>query len=106
LRLSVPLDFAILDNHGKPMRVVAVSPEEHHELAEVSQRIVARTWDRLQDYYAEAAFSPNEISAFVEDLGLIATEHNNPALKPRLRALIDLCQEAIRLNRGIAVLPD
>jgi hypothetical protein len=102
----VALDFAILDDEGKPMRVVAVSPEEHHELAVTSQRVGSWTWDRLQDYYAEAAFSPNEVAAFAEDLGLIATEHSNPALKTRLSALIDLCQEAIRLNRGIVVLPD
>ena len=65
------LDIAILGQNGSPKMQVSIDPDDHHRLMQVVGLSSNALLRRIQDYYADAEFSSDEIAALLQEIAVL-----------------------------------
>jgi hypothetical protein len=100
------LDIAILDDDRKPLRTVPIGLLTHERLMGAAESNSDGLLFRLKDYYSDAEFGRGEIPKLRHELLAIWAQVDESETRSRIDEVVELLDEAIRLNRAVVVLAD
>lgn len=100
------LDIAILADDGRAVRVVALNPDDHHELMNLVNLDIGNSLSKIEDYYCDTEFTGIEIETFIADLVRLRNRVRRRELGLQIDALISLAEQAGSEGRKLHVLAD
>jgi hypothetical protein len=98
------LDICILDEEGRPSRVVELGVEAHWVL--IGRAVPEPMFpmvQRLRDYYCDASFQPSEVESLERELQSLRPTAESPSV---VQDILALCAHARALDRGIEAVAD
>lgn len=99
------LDLAILGTHGQPEMEVAIGADVHVRLVELAARLNLPLLLRLNDYYEDADFTPQEVSVLRAEVraALLSADET---LREILKEVDALLAEAEQRGVGVRAIAD
>lgn len=101
------LDLAVLDDHGRVLRVATLGVEEHSKLMEIVAAAGSQLLRRLHDYYADAEFAGDELPALLAEADVVARRHDlDDGVRSFMEEFTPVVRLAIKECRPLSVLAD
>lgn len=103
----MPLDLVILGPDGRPARTVGIGVSQHAELVAQAKSRGLTLLQRLEEYYEDAQFSADELSALVDELSKVeAAIDQSSELAALLQDIVGLVTFARNEHREVEALAD
>ncbi|MGL1890007.1 MAG: hypothetical protein OCD02_00200 [Spirochaetaceae bacterium] len=99
-------DIAILDNEGKPEVQVGMNSNEHYDLIQKAKEIKLNIFLQLSEYYEDVNITPSEVQTFKDEIQILGKSYKENNLHLITTNLIDLCNKALEMNRGLSAIAD
>jgi hypothetical protein len=102
------LDFSILEADGMPsVDYVSLGEYNHHILITVASEHSCRLLSKLQDYYGDAAFSPDEVAQVISELRIVQDDvKSEPIVLKDILKIMGLFTKALDGGKGVIALAD
>jgi hypothetical protein len=102
----MPLEIAILDEAGRPVEKVDITPEQHWRIVEEAKRLGLVLWRRMADYYADADYCRADLHGLAAETAQIRSSLTDPGVCATLASIEDLLRTAMRMCRTVAAIAD
>lgn len=100
------LDIAIVDRAGVLIRSTPLGVDEHWELMGLVAGRRMPMVSRLNDYYEDADYAPEEVSELRAELVQVESMRPSARLLQRLKAIEALLAEASNRKQGVSAIAD
>jgi hypothetical protein len=102
----MPLEFAVLNDDGRPDRVVPLGVDLHQELMEAARVCGTTGFQVYAEYYEDSETSLEELSTLIDESRLLRRQVLSTELRQFLERLDELISYAIARGRTLYAIAD
>lgn len=104
----VSYDLLLLDDRGAPSQCAPIGVDDHWHLICLAMAMCYPPLLRMEDYYADAQYEPDEIASLIRELtmALADLDPREAGVRGFLTKAVALAVESQRLEKGLACVSD